>query len=175
MRPRGWQLSLLLLKYSARLVELCVCQDSPGLCFPGSGKEQTKVAVLGNSTLMQPCIVPGSCMSLGFAKGLHCLVEAINSLGNASTGVQTWTFFGVSNTSAIKALGLPMAIPMWWYPVGRKLTQVMSRLPGTNLMFQCQDFHRCLQAAVSRISPLQVSDWSWSSSLWLIHESVYAS
>lgn len=150
-------------------------QDSPGLCFPGSGKEQMKVAVLGNSTLMQPCVVPGSCMSPWLVKGLHCLVEAINSVGNASIGVQTWTFFGVSNTSAFQALGLPMAIPMWWYPVGQKPAQVMSRLPGTNLMFQCQDFHRCPQAAVSRILPLQVSDWSWTSSLQLIHASVYAS
>lgn len=64
MRPRGWQLSLLLFKHPARFVELCVCQNSPGFCFSCSVGRSRDVlmAELGNSTLRQPCTVPGSCL-----------------------------------------------------------------------------------------------------------------
>lgn len=43
---------------------LCVCQNSPGSCFPGSvGRSRdVLVAELGNSTLKGPYIVPGSCL-----------------------------------------------------------------------------------------------------------------
>lgn len=108
MRPRGWQLSLLLFKHSARFVELCVCQNSPGLCFPGSmGRSRdVLVAELGNSTLKRPCVVPGSCLSPRPCKGLHYPVEGVNSLGSASFGIQVRILDGVSNTSACQGTWL---------------------------------------------------------------------
>lgn len=54
----------------ARFVELRVCQNSPGFCLSCSVGRSRDVlmAELGNSTLKQPRIVPGSCF-LGLVKG----------------------------------------------------------------------------------------------------------
>lgn len=75
------------------------------------------MAELGNSSLKQPCVIPGSCL-LGLVKGLHCAVESVNSLENASFGIKVCILVGVSNTSAYQGTWLAtgsscMMVPCW--------------------------------------------------------------
>lgn len=85
-----------------------MCQNSSGSCFPGSvGRSRdVLVAELGNSTLKQPCIVPGSYLSPWPVKGLHYPAEHVNLLGNAGFGTQVCILAGVSNISAYQGTWL---------------------------------------------------------------------
>lgn len=86
-------------------------------------------------------------------------MEGGNSWGDASFGVQGHILLGISDISAVEALGRPSAIPVWWCPTGQEPARVMTGLPGTDAMFWCHGFLRPLQVAVKRISPpFQVSD-----------------
>lgn len=104
--------------HSVRFVELCVCQNSPGLCFPSSGKEQRCLGGRqGNSTVKQPCLTPGSYL-LGLIKGLHYPVGSVNSLRNTSFGTQVCILIGVFNTSAYQGTWLAagnfcVMVPCW--------------------------------------------------------------
>lgn len=60
---------------------------------------------------------------------------------------------GSPTLQLIKALGWPLAVPVWWYPVGQRPAQVMSRVPGTDLMCSVPRISQTLEAAVTGISP----------------------
>lgn len=96
---------------------------------------------------------------LGLVRGLRYPVEGGNSWGDASSGVRVRILVGISDVSAIEALGQPSAIPMRWCPTGQEPARVMTGLPGTDAKFWCHGFLRPLQVAVRRIfPPFQVSD-----------------
>lgn len=112
---------------------------------------------------------------LGLVKGLHYPVEGVNSLGNASFGMQVCILVGVTNTSAYQGTWLATGNSHVMVLLDKGQRRWRVEFLAQILCAQCQGFLRPLEAAVTRISPLQVSDWSCASSLRLICEHVYAS
>lgn len=152
MRPRGWQLSLLLFKHSARFVELRVCQNSPGFCFSCSVGRSRDVlmAELGQQHIEEALhcswqLSPWPCQRL------HYPVEGVESL--ASCGQKLCILVSVSNASVYQSTQLSTGNSYVMVPCWTK----------ANAGDEYSSWHRSdvltpLQAAVTRISPLQVSD-----------------
>lgn len=138
---------------------LCV-QNSPGFCFSFSVRRSRDVLIagLGNSTLKRPCIPPASCL-LGLVKG-YTIQWRVLSLWRAVG--KSYIFLSVSPTLLLATGNSYVMVPCW---------------TKANAGDEYSSWHRSdvptpLQAAVTRISPLQVSDWCQASSLGLICENV---
>lgn len=60
---------------------------------------------------------------------------------------------GSPTLQLIKALGWPLAVPVRWYPVGQRPTQVMSRVPGTDLMCAVPGISQTFRSCCDRDFP----------------------